>query len=277
MEFSHPIISFVENLCVKDNITCCLVGGSVRDIFLKRDFVDFDFVLEENAVDFVKHHFKGSPIVAHKRFMTASVQFRGHRLDFATARKETYEYCGAMPVVGPAPIEEDMARRDFTINAMAISLGSGRFYGLKGGIIDPFNGRIDIERRVLDVTYEKSFCDDPIRVLRGIRLKRRLGFDFSSRCYEMIKEVREKKYMLNVPKERVRDEVFLSLTEQMPGAIFQEEISLLGKEWLSEELDEYMLSHAGNIKHFFLSMPKKEAARVIKEFKFPHKFLKDLI
>jgi tRNA nucleotidyltransferase (CCA-adding enzyme) len=150
-----------------------LVGGAVRDLLLGRGRADLDLVVEGDAAALAER--LGSEVFAHKRFATAKVIVDGHELDLATARAEIYPEPGALPIVRRAPgLEDDLARRDLTINAMAIPLqGEAR-------LIDPYGGSADLAAGLLRVLYPRSFEDDPTRALRAARYAARFGFELES-------------------------------------------------------------------------------------------------
>jgi tRNA nucleotidyltransferase (CCA-adding enzyme) len=146
-----------------------LVGGAVRDLLLGRGRADIDIVVEGDAAALASR--LGAEIVSHDRFATAKVSLDGHEVDIAAARTESYPHPGSLPVVEPAAlIEADLARRDFTINAMAIPLGA------EAGLIDPHGGRVDLAAELLRVLHPGSFVDDPTRALRAARYASRFGF-----------------------------------------------------------------------------------------------------
>jgi tRNA nucleotidyltransferase (CCA-adding enzyme) len=146
-----------------------LVGGAVRDQLLDRGRGDIDVVVIGDAGGLARA--LGAPSAEHERFATAKVELGGHQVDVATARTETYPEPGALPVVEPATtIEEDLGRRDFTINAMAVPLRG------EPGLIDPYGGREDVKRCLLRVLHERSFVDDPTRAIRAARYAARFGF-----------------------------------------------------------------------------------------------------
>jgi tRNA nucleotidyltransferase (CCA-adding enzyme) len=146
-----------------------LVGGAVRDLLCGRSRADVDLVVEGEARALAES--LGGAHAEHERFGTVKVEVEGHELDVASARTETYPEPGALPVVAPAEsLEQDLARRDFTINAMAVPLrGEPR-------LIDPFGGSGDLERGLLRVLHERSFLDDPTRAIRAARYASRFGF-----------------------------------------------------------------------------------------------------
>jgi tRNA nucleotidyltransferase (CCA-adding enzyme) len=144
-----------------------LVGGAVRDLLLGRERTDLDVVVEGDAAALAAD--LGGEMVAHDRFATARVTLDGVEFDLATARAESYPRPGALPEVRPASLAEDLARRDFSINAMAIPIDS------EPELIDPHGGRDDLEAGLLKVLHEQSFADDPTRALRAARYAARFG------------------------------------------------------------------------------------------------------
>lgn len=146
-----------------------LVGGAVRDLLLGRPRADVDLVVVGDASRLAAR--LGGAETEHERFGTVKVEIDGHEIDIATARTENYSRPGALPVVASAQsIEEDLGRRDFTINAMAIPLDG------EPQLIDPRGGREDLERGLLRVLHEGSFEDDPTRAIRAARYASRYGF-----------------------------------------------------------------------------------------------------
>jgi tRNA nucleotidyltransferase (CCA-adding enzyme) len=155
-----------------------LVGGSVRDALLGRPMSDLDLAVDGPVEDLARR--LDPDAVLHERFGTAEAEVAGKKVDFARARSERYPSPGALPVVEPAGIEADLARRDFTINALAVSLGH------PDGILDPSGGLADLDRRVIRVIHRDSFTDDPTRALRAARYAARLGFDIDHRTAELL-------------------------------------------------------------------------------------------
>jgi len=163
------------------DVPAYLVGGAVRDLLLGHTGrTDIDIVVEGDVRAIADR--LGGEIRAHDRFATATVRAGDLVADLATARTETYERPGALPNVRPATLEEDLARRDFTINAMAIPLqGEAR-------LIDPQGGAEDLERGVLRVLHERSFVDDPTRALRAARYAARLGIGLDPETERLLRE-----------------------------------------------------------------------------------------
>ncbi|HEX3608893.1 MAG TPA: hypothetical protein VHU14_04380 [Solirubrobacterales bacterium] len=158
-----------------------LVGGAVRDLLLGRGRADIDLVVEGDAAALAAR--LGADVLSHERFATAKVSLDGHEVDIAAARSESYPHPGALPVVEPASdVESDLARRDFTINAMAIPLrGEPR-------LIDPHGGRADLAAGLLRVLHPRSFEDDPTRALRAARYAARFGFELEPRTAALLRE-----------------------------------------------------------------------------------------
>jgi tRNA nucleotidyltransferase (CCA-adding enzyme) len=173
---SRALLATVGRLAVAHGARAFGVGGLVRDAWLARapERGDLDVVVEGDAllVGRALAGALGGTLVEHERFLTASVALpRGRRLDLVTARTERYEGGGALPRVLPAPIAQDLRRRDFTVNAMAVELASGTF-----GLLDPLGGSADVARRRLRVLHPLSFVEDPTRIFRAARYAARLGF-----------------------------------------------------------------------------------------------------
>ncbi len=157
-----------------------VVGGAVRDLLLGRSRADLDLVVIGEAGVLAER--LGRAVIEHPRFGTAKLELDGHELDIATARTETYPYPGALPVVDPATtIEEDLGRRDFTVNAMAVPLEGPR-------LIDPNGGREDLERALLRVLHERSFVDDPTRAIRAARYGARFRFALEPKTEKLLRK-----------------------------------------------------------------------------------------
>jgi tRNA nucleotidyltransferase (CCA-adding enzyme) len=181
----RALLGTVGRLAAAHGARAFAVGGLVRDAWLGRDPAhhDLDVVVEGDAGSVARAlaEVGGGTLVEHERFLTASVALPGgRRVDVVTARSERYEMPGALPRVIPAPIAQDLQRRDFAVNAMAVELASGTF-----GLLDPLGGTADVARRRLRVLHPLSFVEDPTRIFRAARYAARLGFAldaWSARC-----------------------------------------------------------------------------------------------
>ncbi len=191
-----------------------LVGGPVRDLLLEAPTLDLDLALEgEGGAPALAREAAaalGARCVVHPTFLTASLKGEGFALDLATARSETYDRPGALPSVRPATIREDMLRRDFTINAMALPLTRpGR-----GHLFDPAGGRADLESGLVRVLHEGSFRDDATRVLRAARYEARFGSRIEERTLAWLK--RDVAYLDTISGARLRQELSRVLHEAEP-------------------------------------------------------------
>jgi tRNA nucleotidyltransferase (CCA-adding enzyme) len=191
-----------------------LVGGVVRDLLLGGDVFDLDIVVEGDAIAFVSQlaqRLRGD-YTKHHAFGTATVYFNSHKIDFATARTEIYSHWGVLPKVKPAGLLEDLQRRDFTINAMAIGLNHDDY----GKVIDFYGGLSDLNKGLLRVLHKESFLEDPTRILRGTRFKERFGFAFEPRTQALLKQASSKRVLNLVSPHRLRDELICMLKEPSP-------------------------------------------------------------
>ncbi len=179
-----------------------LVGGAVRDLLLGAPLSDIDLVVEGDAIVLARALGESlrARVVEHPRFGTAVLQGDGFRLDVAGARNELYLRPGALPTVGPASMEEDLGRRDFTINAMALRLAPER----AGELIDPFHGQADLKRRQLRILHGESFQDDATRIYRAMRYAARFGFRLERKTAGCFR--RDRAYLETISGTRLRHE-----------------------------------------------------------------------
>ena len=193
-----------------------LVGGRVRDLLLGRESADFDLVVEGDALEIVKAlaEDQGGEAVVHPRFGTATYRRGELAFDLATSRTEEYSRPGVLPDVRPGPIEEDLKRRDFTVNAMAIRLSPPN----AGRLLDRFGGRADLNKGLVRVLHEGSFVDDPTRIMRAIRYEQRLGFQIETTTLSLIS--RDLHLLPSVGVDRLRREIELFLIEPEPELQF---------------------------------------------------------
>jgi tRNA nucleotidyltransferase (CCA-adding enzyme) len=179
----RPLLAAVARNARELDAPAFLVGGAVRDLLLKRAPVDVDVALESAPektlalAEAVAAELGGRVKAAHDRFGTATVEIDdGRRLDLATTRRETYPHPGSLPLItGGASIEEDLARRDFTVHALAAPISAE---GEIGTIVDPFGGEKDAAGRELRLLHPGSLADDPTRAIRAARYGARLGFSW---------------------------------------------------------------------------------------------------
>ena len=189
-----------------------LVGGPVRDAVLDVPVNDLDFVLVGDALALaadVATELTGK-VLLHPRFGTATIEIDGDRVDLVTARKESYLSPGSLPEVLASSLEDDLARRDFPINAMALPL-----IGDYAEVIDPYLGLNDIATRTIKTMHSGSFTDDPTRMFRAIRYEQRLGFQISSDTLSEFKDTIDQGYADAVSGDRWRHEFERLFAESM--------------------------------------------------------------
>jgi len=192
-----------------------LVGGGVRDLLLERSHLDVDLAVEGDAASLAEELAAavGARLAVHHRFGTASLRGPDVGLDLAQARDEHYDRPGALPSVRPATIDQDLARRDFTVNALALGL-AGEQAGL---LLDPHDGQRDLAVRRLRVLHERSFQDDATRILRGLRYEGRLGFRLEATTQRFL--CRDLAYLDTISGARLRRELLAILAEDCPERI----------------------------------------------------------
>jgi len=206
-----------------------LVGGPVRDMLLQRPQLDLDLVAAGDGLSFARAwaEMLEASVTIHEPFLTATVTLPGGRhMDVATARRETYQHPGALPTVQPASIEEDLSRRDFTINALAVALNPESW----GELYDHCGGQRDLQAGLVRVLHDESFVDDPTRLIRAVGFEVRLGFSLEEHTRELLQAaIGESALDLISPQRRA--EVLLPLVGEEPGAdvlVRMGELGLLG-------------------------------------------------
>ncbi|MBT3363696.1 MAG: CCA tRNA nucleotidyltransferase [Chloroflexi bacterium] len=230
----------------------CIVGGVVRDILLERPVKDIDLSVDGDAIALARYLGKATDgkVKTHPRFGTANYTKDNISIDFASSRSETYAKPGALPQVDKGSIKEDLARRDFSINAMAISLNDSNF----GELIDNHNGLADLKAGLIRVLHRASFADDATRIFRAIRYEQRLGFSIEPDTEDLIK--RNIAMLNTISPDRLRNELELILLEEHPakalgradelGVLRQLHPSLKVDAWLKSKLDEAKTQNLNN-------------------------------
>ena len=188
-----------------------LVGGTVRDILMGVSNTDIDISVEGDAEKLVSSWDEpGCKAALHGRYKTGTITFPdGEKVDVATARREFYEYAAAVPTVQNSSLKQDLSRRDFTVNAMSISLSEDDW----GTLTDNFGGRADLKDKQLKILHNLSFVEDPSRVLRGIRLEQRLGMDFEDNTLRLLKSAVKGGLLELLSTTRIRAELELNAKE----------------------------------------------------------------
>jgi len=192
-----------------------LVGGLVRDIFLKFENLDVDIVIEGNGIKFAREFAKNHParVRSHQKFGTAVLIFKdGFKVDVATARIEYYKSPGAPPIVETSSLKLDLYRRDFTMNTLAVSISKRSF----GTLIDYFGAQKDIKDKALRVLHNLSFVEDPTRMLRAIRFEQRFGFTIGKLTLALMKTAAKMDWTDSLASRRILSELRLILKEPDP-------------------------------------------------------------
>lgn len=191
------------------------VGGFVRDLLLKVPNFDVDLVVEGDGTVLARALGEawGARVRIHDRFKTAVIMMDdSYKIDVATARTEYYEYPAALPMVSDSSIKEDMFRRDFTINTLAICLNPDRF----GELIDYYGGRRDIEQKVIRILYNFSFVEDPTRIMRAIRFEQRYDMMIEPDTLRFAIDAVERRLLGKLSFKRILNEMILILNEKNP-------------------------------------------------------------
>ncbi|MFO8053446.1 MAG: hypothetical protein R6U54_05780 [Candidatus Omnitrophota bacterium] len=208
------ILRLSSKLAKQSGYHIYLVGGVVRDLLLDRPVFDLDLVVEGDAIPLVRRIAKQlkEDFRRHHSFGTATLYHHGHKIDFATARKELYPHPGSLPKVKKSSLKNDLARRDFAINAMAISVNKNNY----GQLIDFYHGRQDLKNGLIRILYPESFLDDSLRILRAIRFQQRFSFKIEAKTYRLMKQAIGAGALGWVNPHRLRDELILFLNEANP-------------------------------------------------------------
>ncbi len=216
----NPVFSVVSEAAEELNIHAYVIGGFVRDIFLNKESKDIDIVTTGDGIELAKRvseKLKGSHYSFFKNFGTANVKFGDLEIEFVGARKESYRGESRKPDVEPGTLEDDQNRRDFTMNALALSLQKGNF----GELLDPFSGLKDIENKIIrtpldpDITYS----DDPLRMMRAIRFSSQHNFIIEENSFKSICKNAER--ISIVSKERIADELNKIILSPVPSVGFK--------------------------------------------------------
>ena len=197
-----------------------VVGGLVRDLLIGRPNLDVDIVVEGDGIDFACTFAdaREGEVKRHKRFGTAVVALPdGFKIDVATARTEIYDQPGALPSVSFSSIRDDLRRRDFTINAMALELNEDRF----GELVDFFGGRSDLQSGTVRILHDLSFEDDPTRIFRAVRFEQRHGFSIEPHTKKLLEKAIAEGFLKRITGQRLRNEILLILKEDDPVPVVQ--------------------------------------------------------
>lgn len=250
-----PSVEYVIRASEKLKCPTYIIGGFVRDLAINRHSKDIDFVCQGSGIELaqeVTSTLEHSNLVVYKNFGTALIKWKGMELEFVGARKESYRSESRKPIVEDGTLEDDQNRRDFTINAMAISLNKKDL----GQLVDPFNGMEDIRKRQIKTPLEPgiTFSDDPLRMMRAVRFASQLDFDIEANTFDGI--IKNIDRIEIISKERIIDELNKIIQSPVPSygiklllhaglleKIFPEMLDLKGTE------DKEGMSHKDNFYH----------------------------
>ena len=217
----HPIFELIAEAAQDLHVDAYVIGGFVRDIMLERPCKDIDVVAIGSGIELAqKVAQKMNPttnVSVFKNFGTAMLKYEDYEVEFVGARKESYNRNSRKPIVEDGTLEDDQNRRDFTINALAISLNKGTV----GALLDPFDGLNDLEHKIIKTPLDPSitYSDDPLRMMRAIRFATQLGFEIESTSLEAIRKNRQR--IRIVSKERITDELNKIILSPIPSVGFK--------------------------------------------------------
>ena len=230
---THPVFERIGKVADELRLETYVVGGFVRDLILKRDSKDIDFVCVGSGIELAKAVAASLGPRVHvnifKNFGTAQIRFEDLDLEFVGARKESYRSDSRKPIVEDGTLDDDQKRRDFTINAMAISVNEKSY----GSLIDPFNGLQDIKKKIIKTPLDPTitFSDDPLRMMRAVRFASQLSFDIEADTFAAL--ISQSERLKIISQERITDELNKIILSPQPSYGFK------------------LLFHSGLLKQFF--------------------------
>ena len=272
------ILNEAVEIGAKHGVPIYLVGGAVRDLVMDEPVADLDITVDKDAST-VAHALAAKlsgRVVARSQFGTFKVDMAGESVDVVTSRRETYRRPGALPTVSPSSIDDDLKRRDFTINAMALRLTPGPVV-----VLDPCQGQDDIRSRTIRVLHDGSFRDDATRMLRAIRYEQRLGFSLSHETEALLTS--NASYLDTISGDRLRRETSIIFREENAPAILLRaaRLGLLvalhrhlpSEEELERRLSAVPASARGNPRSYLallaVAMSESQAEGFIQRLKMP--------
>ena len=215
MPLRHPIFRHITRVVDRMGVEAYVVGGYVRDYYLRRPSSDIDVVVVGSGVAVAEELARelGAKVTIYKTYGTAMLRWRDTEVEFVGARKESYKPESRNPLVEPGTLEDDQRRRDFTINAMAWSINGDTF----GELVDPFGGMEDMEDCIIRTPCEpdKTFSDDPLRMMRAVRFASQLGFDIDDETFDGI--VRQAERIKIITRERIAVELNKIMASPVPS------------------------------------------------------------
>lgn len=216
----HPIFKILGKLADQLGVSAYVIGGYVRDRIMGRDFKDdIDIVIIGSGVEFASEAARllNTKVNVYKNFGTAMLVYEGLNIEFVGARKESYRQDSRKPIIENGSLEDDQNRRDFTINALALGINRNNF----GRLLDPFNGVNDIQNKRISTPLDpdKTFSDDPLRMMRAVRFATQLNFQIDPVALESIFKMRDRIQIIS--KERIIDEINKIILSTKPSVGFK--------------------------------------------------------
>jgi putative nucleotidyltransferase with HDIG domain len=251
----NPVFKVTSQICAENQLQAFVIGGFVRDLILERPSKDIDIVVVGNGLDLAQkcaEKLRVKKVSFFKNFGTAQFKYKDLDIEFVGARKESYARDSRKPIVEDGTIQDDQLRRDFTINALAISLSPANF----GEVIDPFDGLKDLENQILKTPQDpaKTYSDDPLRMMRAIRFATQLNFKIENKSLQAILDNSSRLEIIS--KERIMDELNKIILAKEPSRgfkllystkllhqFFPELVALQGIETINEK------THKDNFYH----------------------------
>ncbi|MBK6953486.1 MAG: HD domain-containing protein [Crocinitomicaceae bacterium] len=254
-KLNHRVFQAVSDVAAREGKSSFVIGGFVRDLILKRPSKDIDFVVLGDGLEFaekVANELKITKVAYYKNFGTAAFRCDDLEIEFVGARKESYSRDSRKPIVESGSLSDDQKRRDFTINALAISLSKSSF----GEVLDPFEGLEDLKNKIIRTPLEpdQTYSDDPLRMMRAIRFASQLGFKIEQNSLSSISKNAERLKIISI--ERTMDEFNKIVLSEKPSRglgllldtrllhqFFPEMVALCGVETINGK------SHKDNFYH----------------------------
>ena len=217
---THPVFKVVSQVVTEQNLEAYVIGGFVRDLILERPSKDIDIVVVGNGLELAEASAKilrVKKVSYFKNYGTAQFKYKDLEVEFVGARKESYQHDSRKPIVETGTLADDQNRRDFTINALALSLHKDNF----GDIIDPFNGMDDLEKGIIKTPLDPdtTFSDDPLRMMRAVRFASQLDFRIDPRCLESL--LANSSRLEIISQERISDELNKIILSNQPSRGFK--------------------------------------------------------
>ncbi|HEU4685186.1 MAG TPA: hypothetical protein VFS39_11855 [Nitrospira sp.] len=246
----YRLLRELGRLADENHVRLYLVGGVVRDLLLNRPTGDLDFAVEGDGIAFgraVADRYRAG-LTVFERFATARLTLPGgQKVDIASTRSESYAQPAVLPNVKPSSLRDDLGRRDFTVNAMALQVNDFQF----GLLHDPYGGQRDLRSKTLRILHERSFSDDPTRVFRAVRFMHRFGFRLEPATRRLLVQAAATRMIDRLSGPRLANEVFLLLGERHPERVVHQLVKLRLLRFLHPRV-----TYGLQTKRLFLALPR---------------------